>query len=123
MNEITKTIYELEISLLSSEVRSSAEALDKLLTDDFIEFGSSGIIYTKKEILEILPNTLEKVEYIVSDFTTQVLANDVVFATFKTDRTINGAEKLTSWRSSLWKKSDKGWQMFFHQGTPINKHL
>ena len=47
MNELYNTIYELETSLLKSEIRSSFEQLNILLADDFKEFGSSGLIYAK----------------------------------------------------------------------------
>lgn len=119
MNEITKTIYDLELSLLKPEVRSSKEALDKLLADDFIEFGSSGNKYTKADILERLPNTLEKVEYNVSNFAVDTPSKNIAIATFKTERTTNGKDLVISLRSSHWKKTDKGWQIFFHQATRI----
>ncbi len=119
MNDITKIIYDLELSLLKPEVRSSKEALDKLLADDFIEFGSSGNKYTKQDILERLPNTLEKVEYLVSDFNVDTPSENIVIATFKTVRTTDGKDKVVSLRSSHWRKADGSWQMFFHQGTPI----
>lgn len=119
MNELTKTIHQLELSLLTPEVRSSFDKLNSLLADDFMEFGSSGLIYDKKEILERLPLNTEKVEFIVSDFVARQLSEDVVLTTFKTERIINDTEKMTSLRSSLWKKINGSWQMFFHQGTPI----
>lgn len=119
MNEITQTIYELELSLLKSEVRSSADKLNELLANDFKEFGSSGLIYTKQDILERLPSNPDKVIYTVSDFEVTNLSEDVVMANFKTDRIINDIEKVSSLRTSLWRKDDGAWRMFFHQGTPI----
>lgn len=119
INDITKTIYELELSLLKSEVRSSREALNKLFADDFIEFGSSDNKYTKQDILERLPNTLEKIEYAVSDFAVDAPSDNIAIATFKTERTTDGKDKVISLRSSHWRKSDGQWQMFFHQATLI----
>ena len=119
MNDITKEIYELELSLLKPEVRSSLEQLSLLLADDFQEFGSSGLIYDKKMILERLPKNTEKVVYTVSDFYTKVLSEDIVLATFKTERVTNDVDMMVSLRSSLWRKTNGAWQMFFHQGAPI----
>ena len=119
MNDITHTIKELELSLLKPEVRSSKEALDKLLADDFVEFGTSGNKYTKTDILERLPNTLEKVEYAVSDFSVEIPSENIAIATFKTERTTDGKDRVVSQRSSHWRKTDSGWQMFFHEATPI----
>ena len=39
----------LEESLLSREVRKSTEKLNILLDDEFLEYGSSGKIYSKKK--------------------------------------------------------------------------
>ena len=119
MNEITKTIYDLELSLLKPEVRSSKEALNGLLADDFIEFGTSGNKYTKADILERLPNTLEKVEYSVSDFNVDTPSENIAVATFKTERATDGKDKVISLRSSHWRKIASGWQMFLHQATRI----
>lgn len=119
MNDIINTIKELEFSLLEPEIRSSREALDKLLADDFVEFGTSGNKYTKSDILERLPSTLEKVEYKVSDFSVEMLSEDIAIATFKTERIIDGKDIVISQRSSHWRKTDVGWQMFFHEATPI----
>jgi hypothetical protein len=106
MDEITNIIKELELSLLKAEVRSSREALDKLLADDFIEFGSSGNKYTKMDILERLPNTTEKIDYIVSDFFVTTSSDNIAVATFKTEMTSNGKEKVISQRSSHWRKAN-----------------
>ena len=120
MNELQNTIYELETSLLKTEVRSSFEQLNNLLADDFKEFGSSGLVYTKQDVLERLPSNTNKVVYDVSDFEIKSLSEDIVMANFKTDRIINDTEKMQSLRTSLWRKEGDKWRMFFHQGTSIN---
>lgn len=120
MKEINNIIYELEMSLLKPEVRSSKEALDKLLADDFIEFGTSGNKYTKVDILERLPSNTNKVVYIVSDFSVEIPSENLAITTFKTERTMDDQDKVISQRSSHWRKTDIGWQMFFHEATPIN---
>lgn len=118
MQNITDTIKKLELSLLKPEIRSSKEALDNLLADDFIEFGSSGEKYTKADILERLPGTIEKVEYKVSDFEVASPSDDIAIATYKTEKIKEGKDKVVSKRCSHWRKTDKGWQMFFHEATP-----
>ncbi len=118
MENISNTIKDLELSLLKPEVRSSREALDNLLTDDFIEFGSSGKKYTKADILERLPKTIEKVEYNVTDFNVINPSDDIAIATYKTEKIIDCKDKVVSKRCSHWRKTDNGWQMFFHEATP-----
>jgi hypothetical protein len=93
--------------------------LNNLLTDDFREFGSSGLIYTKQDILNRLPAETNKTEYIVSNFEIKILSEDVVVTNFKTEKVINDTEKATSLRTSIWRKEKGTWKMFFHQGTLI----
>lgn len=119
MEELKNTIYNLETSLLKPEVRSSFDQLNILLADDFKEFGSSGLVYTKQHVLERLSSNTDKVVYVVSDFEVKILSEEAVMANFKTDRVINDTEKVSSLRTSLWRKEASGWRMFFHQGTPI----
>jgi hypothetical protein len=45
---------QLEERLLLPEVRSSGDELSRLPTDNFIELGSSGAIYTKQQIIDSL---------------------------------------------------------------------
>ena len=117
MNELEKIIYEHENSLLQPEVRKSKEMLNNLLAADFQEFGGSGLIYDKQSVLERLPSNTNVVEYQVSDFRARIIAEDIVLATFKIERTINATEKATSLRSSLWRREENDWRIFFHQGT------
>lgn len=104
-------IYSLELSLLTPAVRQSIKQLSLLIADDFIEYGSSGRIYNKKDLLESLPE--EKTEhYAVEDFTSSKLSKNVILATYKV--TIGSRRSL---RSSIWKNNGSHWQMIFHQGT------
>jgi hypothetical protein len=119
MNELYNKIYELETYLIKPEIRSSVETLNNLLADDFREFGSSGLIYNKQDILNRLPAETNKTEYIVSNFEIKILSEDVVMTNFKTEKAINDTEKFSSLRTSLWKKEKGEWKMFFHQGTLI----
>ena len=118
MNEIVKIIYELESSLLQQEVRISVEKLNVLIADDFIEYGSSGQIYDKKDILERLPMG-QALTYALDDFQCIQLSLDIIQTRFKTERINPDNTKTIALRTSLWRKSNNNWQIFFHQGTPI----
>ncbi|MBT6207677.1 MAG: DUF4440 domain-containing protein [Francisellaceae bacterium] len=109
--KLERKIYELECSLLKSSVRTSAEKLDGLLLNDFIEFGSSGKKYSKNDILERLPNE-EPSEFVVSDFSINQLSKEVVLATYEVS-----VNSVWSLRSSIWKNVENQWGMIFHQGT------
>lgn len=111
-------IYKLETDLLKPDIRASVEKLNELIADDFIEYGSSGLIYSKKIILERLPKG-NSPAYTLFDFDLVVLSENIVQTRFKTDRVDLDGTKTTSLRTSLRRKTSDKWQMFFHQGTPI----
>ena len=119
--DLQKIIYDLETSLLKPEIRSSTRDLDILLADDFMEFGSSGKVYDKKMILDRLPKDTEisSIQFIVSDFQIKELSENVVLATFKTDKISTDNSSVISLRASIWKKINGNWQMVYHQGTPM----
>jgi len=117
MDKLVKTIISLEKRFLQNDVRSSTEELSKLLAEDFIEFGSSGCIYNKKQVLNQLPND-GKVEIIPKNFSGSVLSKDTILVTFET---YNSTTEVSALRSSIWKCIDNRWQILFHQGTKINK--
>jgi len=120
-NEIKTILLELEQKLVEPQTRSSHDTLDKLLHDDFCEYGSSGKKYTKSDILERLPETAEHSNYVIDDYQIKHLSDDCVLANFVTDRTDPDGTKVLSFRTSIWKLVGGNWQMFFHQGTPIQK--
>lgn len=109
----------LEERLLQAEVRRSPSAVGDLLVDEFVEFGSSGRVFDKPQIIAALrgePTTTSQRS--VLDFRTTVLAPGVVLVTYRLVRTDNTGEAgRHSLRSSIWKLVGERWQMVFHQGT------
>jgi hypothetical protein len=114
---LSEQIYQLEDRLLQPEIRRSKEEIAKLLADDFVEFGSSGRIFDKIQVVEGLPHS-PTVPMVIEDFQIKVLSSNVVLATYRVVRTNEPREEMkNSLRSSIWKFIDKRWQMVFHQGT------
>ncbi|HEX2671548.1 MAG TPA: DUF4440 domain-containing protein [Polyangiaceae bacterium] len=99
----------VEQQLLTAEVRASAEALDRLVSDQFVEFGNSGHVYTKADVIaQMLAAPTVHVD--VSDFQVLALAEDVALATYRTPRSL---------RSSVWRREGAQWRCVFHQGTSV----
>ncbi|MGW4168601.1 nuclear transport factor 2 family protein [Streptomyces chartreusis] len=105
-----------ELRLLQPEVRSSPELLAELLHPQFREFGASGRYWDRPSIIESLvagedpgPRPV-----VVSQMDGVQLAPDLVHLTF--DTVYDGRH---AHRSSLWRHTDAGWQMYFHQATPF----
>ena len=105
-------IYNLELTLLDSSVRKSAQQLDLLLADDFMEIGSSGKFYNKTDVMAALLNESSTPYSSLKNFKTQEIASNVILATYEIK--MNGQNTL---RSSIWKKFGNNWLMLFHQGT------
>jgi len=120
ITDIKAILLDLEQTLVEPQTRSSYDLLNQLLHNDFYEYGSSGKKYVKSDITERLPETVEHNVYVIKDYTTKQLSDDCVLANFRTDRTDPDGTKVLSFRTSIWKLTDGQWQMFFHQGTPIN---
>ena len=110
----------LETSLHKKEIRNSVEAVSELLSDDFLEFGNSGIKYNKNLIIKELESEQEDLNVKVEDFTVSYISADIVLVTYKSVRFVDDLEKkVEAMRSSLWKLFGEKWKMIFHQGSRI----
>ena len=113
-NELSAHLRSCEESLLDPAVRRDRARVSALLTEDFQEFGASGRVWSREQILELLatenydPQTME-------DFKCHWLAEGVVLATYRAVRE-DGSSML---RSSIWIKEAGEWRVRFHQGTRV----
>jgi len=111
-------ILSLEQRLLHPDLRQSPSELDLLLADDFLEYGSSGSIYRKRDVIDALQHESPQLRSL-TEFNVVALANDVVLATYRIARHgLPGSAPSHSLRSSVWKLNLGKWQLLFHQGTP-----
>ena len=113
-------LRELEEQLLHPELRKSGADVAVLLADEFVEFGSSGRIYDKQQMLRALQNEPQAPVMCRSllDFKTQILATDVMLVTYRVVQYhSSSAAPVYSLCSSIWKLIDKQWKIFFHQET------
>ena len=111
-------MIDLELRLLQPLVRASPVDLDKLLHPDFIEFGASGRKWDRSQMITSLASGQlpgEEAPIVVSDITGVRLADDVVHVTYVSLR-----DQRYACRSSIWRRTDTGWRIYFHQGTPAN---
>lgn len=110
---IAAELKELEELLLLPDVRKSARLVD-LLADDFIEFGSSGRVYAKQDLVAVLQAESPTAQT-TSGFKVTSLAPDVALLTYRIRR--HSQPTVDTLRSSIWRRSNGNWQMVFHQGT------
>lgn len=113
---IEGVLRRLEESLLRADFRKSTENVAALFAEDFIEFGSSGRVYNKAQIIEALENETPA-QMTLTDFSAKRLSPDVFLVTYRATR--HGSRETPpahSLRSSIWKREGGRWRMVFHQG-------
>lgn len=105
-----------ELRLLDPEIRRSPEQAGALLHPEFHEFGVSGRHWDRSSVMEALtsPADAGTGPSVTSPIAGVQLAPDLVHLTFDTEN--NGRH---AHRSSLWRLTEEGWQLYFHQGTPF----
>ncbi|MHB1341321.1 MAG: nuclear transport factor 2 family protein [Coriobacteriia bacterium] len=118
--EDVEVFHALEESLLTPEVRSSPERLAALIADDFVEYGSSGRIFDKHDVLEAA-DSLPDITLPLQDFHARTLSENTAIVMYRSTTRRPDGTVSEALRSSVWVLSDGRWQMALHQGTPINR--
>jgi hypothetical protein len=115
--DISHQLRRAEEALLDPAVRRDRALVAQFLTDDFVEFGSSGRIFSRDQVLDLLAGEAPAPIH-VTDFECALLAEDVALVTYGTSRTdALGGIQISSLRSSIWTKKPGGWRLRFDQGT------
>ena len=90
----TAYFLELETSLHRKQIRNCADAVSALLADCFTEFGSSGKVWDKSSIVDIMRREKLDQQVTVKDFAARELAPDVVLVTWSADLVAPFKQKL-----------------------------
>ena len=114
--EDQEELQRLEEALWQQSTRFDLSFQESRFAQDFFEFGRSGRVYRRDEVISIdsapilakLP--LENLRF-------RVLDVDTVQLTYSSAAEYNGVVEYAR-RSSLWSRTPKGWVLRFHQGTP-----
>jgi len=112
-------IQAFEVELHHPGVRCSRVRLEQLLHPEFHEVGRSGRPYDRETIINYLVS-LKKHPIVASDaFAIVELSPLAALLTYRSAHLGNdkrlGNHTL---RSSIWVKTQLGWQVLYHQGTP-----
>jgi len=116
--EVAQELERLERELLDPAVRRDRNRVAALLEEEFLEFGSSGRVWTRNQILDLLA-TEDFDPPAMEAFDCRLLAKGVALVTYRTVRTDpqTGARAVN--RSSIWIGKADRWRMRFHQGTLV----
>jgi hypothetical protein len=125
---LAEYLENLENFLFDPVGRRDISAVSNLLADEFREFGSSGRIYTKLDILAEL-STEQPVLITLTDFACQLISPATALVTYKSLSSHENRAPTQALRSSVWvlrtlpsqfgrsSGEEAAWQMLFHQGT------
>jgi hypothetical protein len=106
----------IETRLLQPKVRRSRDAVSEVLADDFVEFGSSGRIYSKQQVLDALRFEASRTRTL-QDYRIVELVPGVCLATYRVVLEDPAGPDTYTLRSSIWKLADGHWRLLFHQAT------
>ena len=112
---MTEELVELEWALWQAETRFDPEFMERVLADDFLEFGRSGRVYARADTLAVTGDTIEAN---LRDIEVHSIAEDVALVTYVSEVQHEVLDLAN--RASVWVRRDGRWQLRFHQGTPTS---
>jgi hypothetical protein len=108
----------LEELMTRPETRRCPEELSRLLAEDFREFGGSGRVFDKRQIIDALRDQ-PPMDLWLEDFQVVQLAPGIALVSYRGNCRFSESGKVSrSLRSSIWRHRDDHWEVVFHQGTP-----
>jgi ribonuclease HI len=113
METLRNVILEYEKEFFTKSFCENDQAVFERLDKDFLEFGQSGKIYHRHEILEYLRNAGDRSIEIL-DFHVEKLCKSCCIAKYRCEN--DG--KIAN-RTSIWIHIDNQWKLKFHQGSPV----
>ena len=116
--DLATLLLQLEEQLLDPSTRRNPDALASLLAEDFREFGVSGRIFDRQQIIDELASE-SPLHITLSNAAFQKLGEGVALLTYRSTRVTPVEPAVHANRTSLWVKRGLGWQIVFHQGTRI----
>lgn len=115
MKDDLKQIENLELDLLRANVRRDHARLAELIADDFVEIGTSGLVFDKDTLLTHLPNE-QGITFNADSISCKVLSQTAILITYLCIRTERDSLSYSR-RSSIWTYKNDSWQILYHQGT------
>ena len=95
--------------------------MNELLHPAFVEFGRSGRRYDRADIVDEFSSGGDLGRIDAGAFSISELADGVALVTFISSHVdASGVRSRATLRSSLWVRTAAGWQLRFHQGTPMD---
>lgn len=109
-------LRDLEESMWKPHLRWDKAHQEKYFAPDFFEFGRSGRIYSRQDLIKT-EYQLIKAVLPLPNFKIHMIDSNNVLITYESIVQHEALERAN--RSSIWSRVDNDWQMRFHQGTPV----
>ena len=106
----------LEEAMWRAETRFDLAFQEARFAPDFVEFGRSGRVYNRAQIIR---TDKHPIEASLENFRLVELDENTVLVTYNSVAVFDGVHEFAR-RSSIWSRSPAGWVMRFHQGTPYD---
>ena len=114
MTSDEEMLHEFEVSLWRMSSRFDRAHMERVLAPDFFEFGRSGRVYDRAACLDMPAGEIVAE---LRQIQVRLLQPNVALVTYISVVTYETVEHAN--RSSIWTRTGSGWQLRFHQGTPI----
>ena len=99
------------------ESRFDRAWMDRVLHPDFTEVGRSGRIHTRDGVLDT-PAVSFTIDLPLEDYRLSLIDEDVALVRY-ISHVIDEGRPAPAHRTSVWVNTNQGWQLRFHQGTPL----
>ena len=96
---VESLIIHNELKLLEKGIRNNKNELEKLIAKDFVEYGSSGNIYTFSETIDGLLKENKEIKYKIIKMETKRISENVILVLYTIE-----IENGISNRCSIWEK-------------------
>lgn len=115
-----ETILQYEQDFFKVDFCSNIVNIENRLCRDFIEYGRSGNKLDRSTVIKSLMKLQKDRPIEISRFEVKVLHENLLLVHYISHEAISD---VYARRTSIWKKEDDLWKMFFHQGTPCSRPL
>ena len=120
-HDIAECIQQLELKLLQHDWTENPESIDQLLSADFEEIDTNGIVHSRNDVIQWLLHKDKAIRWSLVNFRIKLLTHDCVLAIYTASKHHDPAYiRNESIRSSIWRYQDQQWKMTFHQASKNN---
>jgi hypothetical protein len=122
LQHISGQLFAREPIFHRPELGTSQADFEAMMAPEFWEVGASGKAYTREYVLEVLKQrqrtaiTEEQLE--ISEFCCQRVSQDHYLVTYLLDQSGRKSRRVT-----LWRNTDDGWKIVYHQGTLVSGEI